>query len=109
MGHCKYEKHIIDIHGRSAVIAKVASYPVFTLGGKCSEIHVFFRRKTGLCLGRPVRCYLDRESGLYPGWAGGIVTIALKRLHPRPMISSRMPSWKDWGRGIASINASIFS
>ena len=91
MGHCNSEKQVIDIHGRTAVNAKIASYSVFTLGGKGSEIHVFFRRKTGLCLGRPVRCYLDREGGLYPEWAGGIVTIALKRLHPRPMISSRMP------------------
>ena len=91
---------MVDRHGRSAVVAKITSYPVFTLGENCSEIHVFFRRRTGLCLGGPVGSYLDCEDGLHPGWAGGIVTIVLKRLHPCPPISLRLP----FGEGLGTWN-----
>ena len=121
---------MVDRNGRSAVDPKIANYPVFPLGETCSEIHVFFRRRTGLCSGRPVGSYLDREDGLHPGSAGGIVTIVLKRLHPRlpislrlpfgeglgtwcrlhqrPYISLRLPFGKALGIGIACINAPRF-
>ena len=61
---------MVDRHGHSAVVAKITSYPVFPLGEKCSEIHILFRRRTGLCLGGPVRSYLDRKDGLHLGGPG---------------------------------------
>ena len=63
----------------------------------------FISKKDGymICLGRPVGSYyLDREDGLHPGWAGGIVTIVLQRLHPRPPISLRLP----FGEGLGTWN-----
>ena len=46
---------------------------------------------------------LDQENGLHPGWAGGIVTVVLKRLHPRPPISLRLP----FGEGLGTWNLGL--
>ena len=72
------KKYVVDRHGRSVVVAKITSDPIFFFGRKKVQIYMFLLKKDRCVLRWGVGSYQDRQNGSNSGRSGGVVTIALK-------------------------------